>query len=83
MRVTGTEFGELRGVVGGVTSTRQVQGRPHEGGGTQAESSKMCRCALGRQGSPAIHKREQREQRDEAQQSSLRGAARGRGWSRA
>ena len=83
MRVTGTEIGELRGVVGGVTSARQVQGRPHEGSGTQAESSKMFRCALGRQGSPAIQKRKQSEQRDEAQPGTLRGAARGPGWSRA
>lgn len=38
-------------------SARQVQGRPRDRGGTHAESSKMCRCVLGRQGGTAFQKR--------------------------
>lgn len=72
-RITGTE-----------TRGRRVQkaGGPHGGGGTQAESSKLYRCALGRQGGLEFQKREESKQKDEARPSGphSREAAMMRGW---
>lgn len=53
-RVTGTEVGEGRGEVGRVGPARIVQGRPHGGGGTQAESSKDVHVCPPQTGRPSI-----------------------------
>lgn len=53
-RVPGTEVGEGGSEVGRVRSAREVQGRPHGGGGTQAESSKDVHVCPPQTGRPSI-----------------------------